>query len=129
MLLGFYFSNPVTDEIEAQANRLNISLLVVPHNTAVREINRSLAALLVDRQSATSERGMQLYRTLSEMSREGQGLDAMTELIAKLTGKIVVVQDKRMEIQAIALPQNNALTLEPFARVAPAARPASTYFA
>lgn len=110
---GLLFFNPVSDDIEAQANRLNISLLVVPRNTAVREINRSLAALLVDRQSATSERGMQLYRTLSEMSREDQGLDAMTELIAKLTGKIVVVQDKRMEIQAIALPQNNALTLEP----------------
>ena len=110
---GLLLFNPVSDDVGEQANKLNTHLLIVPESTSVREVNRAVAALLVDRQSATSERGMQLYRTLSEMSREDQGLDAMTELIAKLTGKIVVVQDKRMDIQAIALPQNNEIALEP----------------
>jgi len=110
---GVLLFNAVSEEIGEQANKLQIPLLVVRETVSVREVNRAIAALLVDRQSATSERGMQLYRTLSEMSREDQGLDAMTELIAKLTGKIAVVQDKRMEIQAMAVPQNNQITLEP----------------
>jgi purine catabolism regulator len=50
---------------------------------------------------------MQLYRRLSEMSREGQGLRAMTEIMSQLTGKIVVVQDKRLDIQAISQPINS----------------------
>ncbi len=112
-IAGLLLFNPVTDDIGQQANRLNMPLLVLPKNTSVRDVNRGVAALLVDKQSATSERGMQLYRTLSEMSREDKGLDAMTELVAKLTGKIVVVQDKRMEIRAFAVPKNNQITLEP----------------
>ena len=111
-IAGLLLFSEVSDSISEQANRLQIPLLIVPKNRSVREVNRALAALLVDRQSATSERGMQLYRTLSEMSREDQGLDAMTEMVAKLTGKIVVVQDKRMEIQAIALPKNNQIELD-----------------
>jgi purine catabolism regulator len=110
---GLLLFRDVSEEIGEQANKLNTQLLIVPESSSVREVNRAVAALLVDRQSATSERGMQLYRTLSEMSREEQGLDAMTELIAKLTGKIAVVQDKRMEIQAMAVPQNNEIALEP----------------
>ncbi|MCC6606320.1 MAG: helix-turn-helix domain-containing protein [Anaerolineae bacterium] len=110
---GMVLFSPVSEDVGEQANRLNVPILIVPDNLSVREINRAVAALLVDRQSATSERGMQLYRTLSEMSREDQGLTAMTELIAKLTGKIAVVQDKRMEIQAVALPQNNQIEWEP----------------
>lgn len=110
---GMLLFSPVSEDVGEQANRLNVPVLIVPDHLSVREINRAVAALLVDRQSATSERGMQLYRTLSEMSREDQGLTAMTELIAKLTGKIAVVQDKRMEIQAVALPQNNQIEWEP----------------
>lgn len=110
---GVLLFNSASANIGEQVNKLHIPLLIVPESISVREVNRAVAALLVDRQSATSERGMQLYRTLSEMSREDQGLNAMTELVAKLTGKIVVVQDKRMEIQAMAVPQNNQIALEP----------------
>jgi purine catabolism regulator len=52
---------------------------------------------------------MQLYRRLTELSREGQGLTAMTETMSRLTGKIVAVQDKRLEIRAITMPPDNTL--------------------
>lgn len=103
---GLLFFSAVSDEIAALANELQLPLLVLPDETPVRDIHRGVAALLIDRQSATSERGMQLYRRLSEMSREGLGLHAMTEVMAKLTGKLVLVQDKRLEVQAISWPRN-----------------------
>ncbi|NIP24080.1 MAG: hypothetical protein GWO38_09735, partial [Phycisphaerae bacterium] len=77
--------------------------------TTIREIHRGLSALLIDRQKQIAERGMQLYRRLTEMSREGQGVEAMTDIICKLTGKIVAIQDKRLEIKAISIPKNNTL--------------------
>lgn len=111
-IAGILFFHNVSKSIKEQANRLNMPLLIAPGISSVRDVNRAVAALLVDKQSATSERGMQLYRTLSEMSREGHGLDAMTKLVCKLTGKIVVVQDKRMIIQSFALPQNNQIEMD-----------------
>ncbi len=103
---GLLFFAPPDDAIVGLANELQLPLLVLPPETAVRDIHRNIAALLIDRHSATTERGMQLYRRLSEMSREGQGLDAMTDLMSRLTGKLIVVQDKRLEVQAISWPRN-----------------------
>ncbi|MFQ5400217.1 MAG: PucR family transcriptional regulator [Anaerolineae bacterium] len=103
---------PVPEDVAAAVGELGLPLLVTPPGTAVREIHQGLAALLVDKRTATSERGMQLYRKLSEMSREGQGLPAMIEVMCKLTGKIVVIQDKRLDIQAISVPHNNTIDLD-----------------
>ncbi|MFN2136594.1 MAG: helix-turn-helix domain-containing protein, partial [Candidatus Promineifilaceae bacterium] len=82
----------------------DMSLLIIPDTTTVREVHQAIASLLVDRQRATSERAMQLYRRLSEMSREGMGLQSMTDVMSNLTGNIVVVQDKRLDIRAESWP-------------------------
>jgi PucR family transcriptional regulator, purine catabolism regulatory protein len=105
-LLGF---DEFGEEMKAVADSLNLTVLITPSVTSLREIHQRIALLLLDRQAATSERAMQLYRQLSAMSREGQGLSAMTEVMSKLTGNIVAVQDKRLEIQAISWPSNSTV--------------------
>lgn len=105
-VIGFV---PLTDEQAHIPDESNMPLLIAPPATPVREVHQSVALLLLDRQTATSERAIQLYRQLSAMSREGQGLGAMTEVMSKLTGNIVVVQDKRLDIQAISWPSNTAV--------------------
>lgn len=99
----------VSKTVAKAAGELGLPLLIAPTETAVRAVHQAIAALLIDRQSATSERAMQLYRQLSEMSREGQGLEAMTAVMSKLTGNIVVVQDKRLEVNAISIPSNSTV--------------------
>ena len=101
--------NPIADELKPVLDELQLTLLVVPPGATPRETHESVALLLLDRQTATSERAVQLYRQLSTMSREGLGLEAMTEVMSKLTGNIVAVQDKRLEIQAISWPSNTAV--------------------
>ena len=110
---GLLLFAPIPQNVAAEAERLGLPVLVAPETITVREANRAIAGLLVDRQSATNERGLQLYRALSEMSREGKGLQAMTDLVAKLTGKIVLVQDKRLETKAVSVPGQNQIELEP----------------
>lgn len=116
-IAGVLVFQPVPDAVSQKANELDTALLVAPAGTAIRETYRAIAALLIDRQTATSERGMQLYRKLSEMSREGQSLSAMTDVISNLTGKIVVVQDKRLEIQAISAPRDTEADLSQLADI------------
>ncbi len=90
---------------------LGLAVLVTPSST-VRDIHQSVTLLLLDRQTATSDRAIQLYRQLSAMSREGQGLTAMTEVMSKLTGNIVAAQDKRLDIQAISWPSSSNVNRE-----------------
>ena len=101
--------NPIADELKPVLDVLQLTLLVVPPGATPRETHESVALLLLDRQTATSERAVQLYRQLSTMSREGLGLEAMTEVMSKLTGNIVTVQDKRLEVQAISWPSNTSV--------------------
>jgi PucR family transcriptional regulator, purine catabolism regulatory protein len=110
-VVGLIFFEPVSDTISEAVSNLSLTLLATPKGTLPREVHRDIVTLLVDRQFATAERGMQLYRKLAEMSREEQGLDAMTDLLSKLTGKIVVIQDKRLEIRASSAPRNNDIDL------------------
>lgn len=95
----------LSEELQGESFPGDLPVLIAPETSSIREIHRVIAGLLVDRQTATSRRGTQLYRTLSEMSREGKGLDAMTEVISHLTGKIVIVQDKRLEVRATSFPR------------------------
>lgn len=106
---GLVWLGKFGEDLAQMAESLNLTILVTPENASVRDIHQAVALLLLDRQTATSERAIQLYRQLSAMSREGQGLAAMTEVMSKLTGNIVAVQDKRLEVQAISWPSNTTV--------------------
>lgn len=107
--LGVIFFKDIPDSVRDPGSFAEISLLIVPPDLTVRDAHQAITALLADRQRATSERAMQLYRRLSEMSREGLGLQAMTNVMSKLTGNIVIVQDKRLDIRAESWPSNSAV--------------------
>jgi purine catabolism regulator len=102
------FSELSSDLTDA-AKQYSLPVLSVPETAVLRDVHQNISSLLVDQQAQISERGMQLYRRLSEMSREGQGLMAMTEVMSKLTGKIVIVQDKRLEIRAMSRPIDSTI--------------------
>ncbi len=104
--VGVILFREISDDLRDPDLYGDMSLLVVPDDRTVREIQQAISSLLVDRQRATSERAMQLYRRLSEMSREGLGLQAMTDVMSNLTGNIVFVQDKRLEMRAESWPAN-----------------------
>lgn len=105
------FFQQVTEEVAEVIEQLELPVFILPGDTDMRTTHRTITALLLDRQTRLTERGMQLYRDLSEMSREDHGLQAMTDMMSKVTGKIVVVQDKRLEIQAMSIPSHNKLEI------------------
>jgi PucR family transcriptional regulator, purine catabolism regulatory protein len=108
-IAAFLLFHDVTESTRHTALDLNVPLLIVPPGPSLRDVHKGITALLLDKRTQITDRGMQLYRRLSEISREGQGLAAMVEIMSRLTGKIVAVQDKRLEIQAIGYPQNRSV--------------------
>lgn len=103
---------PVARGTARRAAEYDLPILVVSGDVTLRDVHQGVAGLLVDRQKQIVERGMQLYRRLTELSREEQGLAAMTDVMARLTGKIVAVQDKRLEILAITCPPDSPAEVE-----------------
>jgi purine catabolism regulator len=99
--------NPVSTNVIQAAAGYGLPILVVFGDVSLREALQDISGLLVDRQKQIRERGMQLYRRLTEISRDGLGLTAMTEIMSRLTGKIVTVQDKRLEIKALTIPRTS----------------------
>ncbi len=101
----------LTSEVKRAALHLDFPVLLLPENTSLRYVQRIITSLLLDRQTQTTERGMELYRELSEMSLDGRGLNAMADMMSTVTGKIVVVQDKRLDIRAMSVPADNEIDL------------------
>jgi len=102
----------VDTRVKKEALRLDFPILALPANTSLRYVQRVTTSLLLDRQAQTTERGMELYRRLSEMSLEERGLEALASLMTTVTGKIVVIQDKRLDVRAIGLPPDNKIDVE-----------------
>ncbi len=98
---------PIPDDIAAIAAEYDLPILIVTGDVTLRDVHQGIAGLLVDRQKQIAERGLQLYRRLTEMSREEQGFAAMTEVMSRLTGKIVAVQDKRLDIISVSVPASS----------------------
>ena len=109
---GVVLFDGVDSVIQAESKNIDLPLLIITDDLPMRDVLKAVSSLLLDRQAQLSERGMQLYRQLSEMSREEQGLQAMADLMSRVTSKIVAVQDKRLELQAISVPENNTISLD-----------------
>ena len=83
---------------------LDLPFIVLPETAALRDIQRAALELIVNRQSYLAERGAAVAQTLTRQSIEGVGLEGLARSMFELTGKTVVVQDKRLKpiAQAVA---------------------------
>ncbi len=83
---------------------LDLPLIVLPARAALRDIQRAALELIVNRQSYLAERGASVAQALTRQTLEGGGLEALARSMFELTGKTVVVQDKRLKplAQAVA---------------------------
>ncbi len=82
----------------AEANAYNIPMLALPAGSRIRLVEKAVVSLLVDRKGQLERRGTQIYRQLTQISSRNEGMSELVSAMARLTGKSVVVQDKRLRI-------------------------------
>lgn len=88
-----------------EANANNLPLLLLPPGHKVREVERTVIALLLDRQAQLERRGVQIYRQLIQISSGNQGMPELVNAMSRLTGKSIVVQDKRLQtVESVIMP-------------------------
>lgn len=65
-----------------------------------QNIQRLLLTVLINQRAALVERGVRIHNQLSQIAAEGRGLEGITHALADISGRGVLVQDKRGRIIA-----------------------------
>jgi purine catabolism regulator len=81
---------------EARSGKM--PLLLLPNGYNVRDVERTVITLLLDRQAQIERRGTQIYRQLTQISSQNQGMPELVTAMAELTGKAIIVHDKRLRL-------------------------------
>jgi purine catabolism regulator len=87
-----------------EADRRALCLFCLPDDADLRDVERDVVRLIVEREAQLDRRGRQVYRQLAQLSIENQGLPAIAEALVRIVHKPVVIQDEQLEVQAMALP-------------------------
>lgn len=87
----------------AEARAYGMPIMTIPQGNRPRMVEKTIVSLLVDRKGQFERRGTQIYRQLTQISSRNEGLPELINAIARLTGKTVVIQDKRMHVIAYTL--------------------------
>lgn len=61
----------------------------------LREIHRLLLTVLINQRAALTERAIRIHVQLSQLEAEGKGLKGLAKAMADISGKGVLIQDKR----------------------------------
>ncbi|MAU10841.1 MAG: hypothetical protein CL607_13535 [Anaerolineaceae bacterium] len=82
----------------AEAKAYNIPLMLLPPDSRIRMVEKTVVSLLVDRKGQIERRGTQIYKQLTQISSRNEGMAELINAMARLTNKAVVIQDKRLYV-------------------------------
>ena len=77
-----------------------IPVAAVPGHSDLRTIEQLILTMLVNQRAAVMERGVRIHTQLSHLAAEGEGLNTLALAMAEISGRGVLVQDKRLQILA-----------------------------
>lgn len=103
-------SGEATIADRAAADRVGLPLFRLPVEADLRDVEKAIIRLIVEREAQLDRRGRQVYRQLAQISLENRGLPAIAQTLQQITGKSVVIQDERYNIQALTLSDDCPLT-------------------
>ncbi|MCC7446003.1 MAG: helix-turn-helix domain-containing protein [Anaerolineae bacterium] len=103
---------PLSPMALAAAEIARLPVLQLPAGSRVRDLERTVVSLLLDRQGNIERRSTQIYQQLVQLASENVGLEQIVHELAKYINKAVVVQDKRFRIQVAAVPPQYAAVWE-----------------
>lgn len=72
----------------------------IPAEESLRAVHRTLLTILINQRSYLMERGVRLHAQFSQIEAEGQGLSGLAQAMAQISGRGVLVQDKRLRLLA-----------------------------
>ncbi len=90
------FCGNVSTMALAESKSRDMPVLALRSDVRIREVEKSIISLLVNRKGQIERRGTQIYRQLTQISSRNEGMDGLVVAMARLTKKTVIVHDKRL---------------------------------
>ncbi|MFZ6026913.1 MAG: PucR family transcriptional regulator [Chloroflexota bacterium] len=81
-----------------------LSVVSVPGQYNPQVTQRALLTILINQRAALIERGVRIHAQLSQMAAEEHGLAGLVGSLADMTGRGIIVQDKRLAVLAERAP-------------------------
>jgi purine catabolism regulator len=78
----------------------DLTVVVLPGQHNAQKIQRLLLTVMINQRAALMEHGVSIHAQLSQIEAEGQGLSGLVTTMAKISGRGIIVQDKRLSILA-----------------------------
>ncbi len=92
--------------IEA-ANELNLPLFALPEGTSLSELERNITRYIAENNQQLQHWNQEVYRQFTELAIEGKGISAIAELLCKLSGKAVIVEDANFRTRVSFMPDRD----------------------
>ncbi len=86
--------------LAASEFQAELPLVAISSTTDIREAFRIMLTILINQRAHLMERGVRIHGKLSQVAALGEGLFGLTRTMYDLSGRGVIVQDKRLEILA-----------------------------
>jgi len=83
---------------------IKIPLACLPGQLDYQDTYRLLLTILINQRAHLMEWGNNLNARLTHLAAEGAGLQSIVDLMSEISGRGVVLQDKRMDVLAFKLP-------------------------
>jgi purine catabolism regulator len=76
----------------------DLPVAVVPGNHNLKDTQRLLLTILINQRAALQERGARIHAQLAQIEADNSGLEGLVKAMADISGKGILVQDKRGRI-------------------------------
>ncbi len=77
-----------------------IPIVSIPREQEIRSVQRNLLTILVNQRAYLMERGVRIHSQLSQLEAEGRGIPGLAQAMSEISGRGVLIQDKRLRIMA-----------------------------
>lgn len=78
----------------------NLPVAIISGGEDARDTQRMLVTVLINQRATLMERGVRIHAQLSQLAAEGGGLNGLAHAMAEISGRGIVIQDKRLRILA-----------------------------
>lgn len=90
------FCGAVSASALAEAKARSLPVLSITSNIRIRDIEKTIISLLINRKGQIERRATQIYRQLTQISSRNEGMQELIAAMTRLTKKAVVIHDKRL---------------------------------
>jgi purine catabolism regulator len=79
---------------------LDMPIVTIPADQEFQSVYRTLLTILINQRAYLMERGVRIHTHLSKVEAEGEGITGLVMAMSEISGRGVIVQDKRLRILA-----------------------------